>query len=133
VVQFETVQPDIHNRGGISIRDLFRAALRMRPDRIIVGECRGGEALDMIQAMNSGHAGSLSTVHADSPARALSRLETLCMMSDVEMPLAAIRRQLGEAIDIIVQVDRIGRDRRVTQIAKVVESDDMPTIETVEV
>ena len=81
VVQLESQLPDAKGRGGISIRELFRAALRMRPDRILVGECRGGEALDMIQSMNSGHAGSLSTVHADDPGRALSRLETLCLMS----------------------------------------------------
>jgi pilus assembly protein CpaF len=81
VVQLEAQMPDAKGRGGVTIRDLFRATLSMRPDRILVGECRGGEALDMIQAMNSGHAGSLSTVHADDPMRALSRLETLCLMS----------------------------------------------------
>ena len=91
----------------------------MRPDRILVGECRGGEALDMIQAMNSGHAGSLSTVHADDPARALSRLETLCLMSDVEVPIIAVRRQIIEAIDLVVQVQRIGGKRLVMEIAKV--------------
>ena len=78
VVQFEVVKPDKQGRGGASIRDLFRASLRMRPDRILVGECRGGEAIDMIQAMNSGHSGSLSTVHANGPRDAMSRLETLC-------------------------------------------------------
>jgi pilus assembly protein CpaF len=119
VVQLESQLPDSKGRGGISIRELFRAALRMRPDRILVGECRGGEALDMIQAMNSGHAGSLSTVHADDPARALSRLETLCLMSDVEVPIIAVRRQIIEAIDLVVQVQRIGGKRLVMEIAEV--------------
>lgn len=119
VVQLESQLPDAKGRGGITIRDLFRAALRMRPDRILVGECRGGEALDMIQAMNSGHAGSLSTVHADDPARALSRLETLCLMSDVEVPIVAVRRQIIEAIDLVVQVQRIGGKRLVMEIAEV--------------
>jgi len=123
VVQLESQLPDAKGRGGITIRSLFRAALRMRPDRIIVGECRGGEALDMIQAMNSGHAGSLSTVHADDPARALSRLETLCLMSDVEIPLIAVRRQIVEAIDVVVQIQRIGGQRLVMEIAEVCEDD----------
>ncbi len=91
----------------------------MRPDRILVGECRGGEALDMIQAMNSGHAGSLSTVHADDPMRALSRLETLCLMSDVEVPLVAVRRQIIEAIDLLVQVQRHEGRREVIEIAEI--------------
>jgi pilus assembly protein CpaF len=121
VVQLESQLPDAKGRGGITIRDLFRAALRMRPDRIIVGECRGGEALDMIQAMNSGHAGSLSTVHADDPSRALSRLETLCLMSEVEVPLVAVRRQIIEAIDVVVQIQRIGGRRLVMEIAEVLE------------
>ncbi len=123
VVQLESQLPDAKGRGGISIRDLFRAALRMRPDRIIVGECRGGEALDMIQAMNSGHAGSLSTVHADDPSRALSRLETLCLMSDIEIPLIAVRRQIVEAIDVVVQIQRTQGKRLVMEIAEVVKTD----------
>lgn len=123
VVTLEAQMPDAKGRGGITIRELFRATLRMRPDRILVGECRGGEALDMIQAMNSGHAGSLSTVHADDPARAMSRLETLCLMSDIEVPLIAVRRQIMEAIDMIVQVQRIGGKRLVVEIARVEETD----------
>lgn len=123
VVQLESQMPDAKGRGGIAIRDLFRATLRMRPDRILVGECRGGEALDMIQAMNSGHAGSLSTVHADDPARAMSRLETLCLMSDVEIPLIAVRRQIIEAINLVVQIQRIGSKRLVMEIARVDEAD----------
>ncbi len=123
VVQLESQMPDAKGQGGITIRDLFRAALRMRPDRILVGECRGGEALDMIQSMNSGHAGSLSTVHADDPARALSRLETLCLMSDVEIPLVAVRRQIIEAIDLIVQVRRTDGRRLVMDISELAEDD----------
>ncbi|WP_347313418.1 CpaF family protein [Defluviimonas sp. SAOS-178_SWC] len=122
VVQLEAQMPDAKGRGGVTIRDLFRATLRMRPDRILVGECRGGEALDMIQAMNSGHAGSLSTVHADDPMRALSRLETLCLMSDVEVPLIAVRRQIIEAIDLVVQVQRKDGRRAVVEIAEVGKS-----------
>lgn len=118
VVTLEAQVPDQLGRGGITIRDLFRATLRMRPDRIIVGECRGGEALDMMQAMNSGHRGSMSTVHADDPFRALTRLETLCLMSDVEIPLTAVRRQIFEAIDVVVQVERHGKKRAVTAIAE---------------
>lgn len=123
VVQLESQMPDAKGRGGIEIRDLFRATLRMRPDRIIVGECRGGEALDMIQAMNSGHAGSLSTVHADDPARAMSRLETLCLMSDADVPLIAVRRQIIEAINLVVQIQRIGGKRMVTEIGEVLQTD----------
>ncbi len=122
VVPLEAQMPDAKGRGGVTIRDLFRATLRMRPDRILVGECRGGEALDMIQAMNSGHAGSLSTVHADDPMRALSRLETLCLMSDVDVPLVAVRRQIIEAIDLVVQIQRFDGHREVVEIAEVQEA-----------
>ena len=85
----------------------------------------------MVQAMNSGHSGSLSTVHADSPARALTRLETLCLMAEVDLPLVAVRRQLGEAINVIVQLERIGRQRLVTAIAEVEETEDMPRVRTI--
>lgn len=121
VVSLEAQMPDAKGRGGVTIRDLFRATLRMRPDRILVGECRGGEALDMVQSMNSGHAGSLSTVHADDPMRALSRLETLCLMSDVDIPLIAVRRQIIEAIDLVVQIQRFEGKREVVEIAEVIE------------
>lgn len=107
VVSLTAQLPDSKGRGGVTIGDLFRAALRMRPDRILVGECRGPETLDMLQAMNSGHAGSQSTVHADTPSRALSRLETLCLMDARDIPIIAIRRLIIEAIDVIVQVQRI--------------------------
>jgi pilus assembly protein CpaF len=105
-IRLETRPPNIEGRGQVTIRDLVRNSLRMRPDRIIVGECRGGEALDMLQAMNTGHEGSLTTVHANSPGDALARLETLATMSDVEVPFHAIRDQVNSAIDVIVQLNR---------------------------
>jgi pilus assembly protein CpaF len=120
VVSFESTPPDRAGRGGMTIRDLFRASLRMRPDRVIVGECRGGEALDMIQAMTSGHSGSLSTAHANTPYDALNRLETMALMAGVELPLAALRGQVASAIDLIVQINRFHSGRRcVTQISEV--------------
>jgi pilus assembly protein CpaF len=120
VVYLETRRPDENGEGTIGIRDLFRASLRMRPDRIIVGEIRGAEALDMVQSMVSGHGGGLSTLHATYPRDTLTRLETMCMMSDVVMPLPAIRMQIGSGIELIVQVGR-QRDgsRKVTHITEV--------------
>ena len=124
VVQLEARPPDAKGRGAVTIRDLFRATLRMRPDRIVVGEIRGGEALDLIQAMTSGHGGCLSTVHATYPTDTVNRLETMALMSDVEMPLVALRAQVGSAVDFIVQTARL-RDgsRCVTHIAEVVGYD----------
>jgi pilus assembly protein CpaF len=121
VVRLEARPPNLEGTGEISIRDLVRNALRMRPDRIVVGECRGGEALDMLQAMNTGHDGSLTTVHANSARDVLSRIETMVMMSGYELPLRAIREQSSSAINIIIQVERL-RDgsRRVTGISEVV-------------
>lgn len=116
-IRLETRPPNVEGRGQVTIRDLVRNSLRMRPDRIIVGECRGGEALDMLQAMNTGHDGSLTTVHANSPDDALYRLQTLASMSDVEVPFHAIRDQVNSAIDVVVQLAR-QRDssRRVTEV-----------------
>jgi len=120
VISLESRGPDRYGRGAVTIRDLFRSALRLRPDRIIIGECRGGEALEIIQAMTSGHAGSMSTLHANSPLDALNRLETLCMMSKVDLPLYALRSQVTSAIDVVVQVTRFSDGRRaVTAIAEV--------------
>ncbi len=120
VVQLEARPPDPKGRGEITIRDLFRATLRMRPDRIVVGEIRGGEALELVQAMTSGHGGCLSTVHATYPRDTLSRLETMALMSDVELPLAALRVQLASAINIIVQTARLSDGTRaVTHISEV--------------
>ncbi len=107
VVQMEAQPPDPRGRGQVTIRDLFKATLRMRPDRIVVGEIRSGEALELIQAMTSGHGGCLSTVHATYPIDTLNRLETMAMMSDVEIPLQAMRAQIASAINFIVQTTRL--------------------------
>jgi len=121
VIGLESRAVDRYGRGEVTIRDLFKNSLRMRPDRVIVGECRGGEALDMIQAMTSGHAGSMTTLHADSAADALNRLETMAMMSGVEIPLAALRLQIAGAIHVIVQMMRFADGgRRVVGISQVV-------------
>jgi len=113
VVSLEARPPNVEGRGQVTVRDLVRNALRMRPDRIIVGEVRGGEALDMLQAMNTGHDGSLSTAHANSCRHLLWRLETMAMMSDVELPAAHIRNQVASAIDVVVQLARLRDGRRV--------------------
>jgi len=120
LVRLEARPPNVEGRGEVSIRHLVKNALRMRPDRIIVGEVRGGEALDMLQAMNTGHDGSLTTVHANSPRDALSRLETLCLLAGVELPLRVVREQISSAVNLIVEQSRM-RDgtRKVTGIAEV--------------
>jgi len=120
VVQFEARPADARGRGAVSIRDLFKASLRMRPDRIVLGEIRSGEALDLIQAMTSGHGGCLTTVHATYPIDTLNRLETMALMGGVELPLVALRAQLASAVDIIVQTARLRDGRRkVTHITEV--------------
>jgi pilus assembly protein CpaF len=112
IVRLEARPPNIEGKGEIAIRELVRNSLRMRPDRIVVGECRSGEALDMLQAMNTGHDGSLTTVHANSPRDALSRLETLVLMAGFDLPLRAIREQVAAAISLIVQVSRMSDGTR---------------------
>jgi len=120
VLRLESRPKNIEGEGEISIRDLVRNALRMRPDRIIVGEVRGAEALDMLQAMNTGHEGSLSTVHANSPRDGLSRIETMVLMAGYELPLRAIRQQVSSALDLIIQLDRLDDgSRHVTAITEV--------------
>jgi pilus assembly protein CpaF len=120
VVQLESRQANIEGKGQVTIRDLLRNALRMRPDRIVIGECRGGEALDMLQAMNTGHEGSLTTLHANTPRDGLSRLETMIMMSGFDMPVKAMRQQICSALDLIIQTNRLqGGGRRVTSITEV--------------
>jgi len=120
VVGLEARPPNVEGKGEVTVRDLVRNALRMRPDRIIVGEVRGGEALDMLQAMNTGHDGSLSTAHANSPRHLLWRLETMALMSDVDLPAAHVRDQVSSAIDIVVQMARLRDGRRVVfEIASV--------------
>ena len=120
VLSLESRPPNVEGRGEVSIRDLVKNTLRMRPDRIVVGECRSGEALDMLQAMNTGHDGSLTTVHANSPRDTLARLETLVLMAGFDLPVRAIREQMASAIDVIVQLSRL-RDgtRRVTHVTEV--------------
>ncbi len=121
VVRLEARPPNLEGTGAVTIRDLVRNALRMRPDRIVIGECRGGEALDMLQAMNTGHDGSLTTIHANSARDAISRVETMVMMSGYELPLRAIRDQISSAVNLIVQVARL-RDgsRRIVGISEIV-------------
>jgi pilus assembly protein CpaF len=120
IVALESRPPNLEGQGEVPIRTLVRNALRMRPDRIIVGEVRGGEAFDMLQAMNTGHRGSLTTLHANSPADALVRLESMVLMAGFDLPVAAIRRMIGGAIELIVQQDRLADGRRVvTAIAEV--------------
>ena len=120
VVRLETKTPNADGRGAVSIRDLVRNALRMRPDRIVVGECRGGEPLDMLQAMNTGHDGSLTPLHANAPRDALARMETMALMAGLDMPLKVIREQIASAVDVIVQQTR-PRDgrRRITAVTEV--------------
>lgn len=121
VIRLEARPANMEGRGAVPIRELVKNSLRMRPDRIIVGEVRGGEALDMIQAMNTGHEGSLSTLHANSPRDALSRLETMILMSGMDLPMRAIREQVSSSLDMIIQLGRL-RDgtRRVIEIAEVI-------------
>ena len=120
VVRLETRPSNIEGNGAISATDLVRNALRMRPERIIIGECRGGETLDMLQAMNTGHDGSMTTVHSNSPRDAIARLETLVMMAGYDLPVKAIRQQISGAVDLIIQTNRLqGGPRRVLNITEV--------------
>jgi pilus assembly protein CpaF len=124
VLQLESRPPDPRGKGAVTIRDLFRGTLRMRADRVVVGEVRGGEALDMIQAMTSGHGGCMASLHSTHPRDTLTRLETMCMMSDVEMPLAAMRQQIGSGVQVIVQVARFpDGTRKVTHITEILGYD----------
>jgi pilus assembly protein CpaF len=120
VVRLETRPANIEGTGAITATDLVRNALRMRPERIIIGECRGGETLDMLQAMNTGHDGSMTTVHSNSPRDAIARLETLVMMAGYDLPIKAIRQQVAGAVDVIIQANRLqGGPRRVMNITEV--------------
>lgn len=121
VVRLETRPPNIEGKGEVRATELVRNALRMRPERILIGECRGPEALDMLQAMNTGHEGSLTTVHANSPRDAISRIETMITMTGFELPIKAMRQQIASAVDLIVQVSRLqGGPRKVTHITEIV-------------
>jgi pilus assembly protein CpaF len=120
VVRLETRPQNIEGKGAVTTRDLVRNALRMRPERIIIGECRGGESLDMLQAMNTGHAGSMTTLHANAPRDAQARLETMIMMAGMELPIKAMRQQISSAVDVIIQANRLqGGPRKVTSITEV--------------
>jgi pilus assembly protein CpaF len=115
----------MEGKGELSMRLLVKNALRMRPDRIMVGECRGGEALDMLQAMNTGHDGSMTTTHANSPREAVTRLETLCLMSGLDLPQSAIREQIASAVNLVVQVARLSDgSRKVTNITEITGLDE---------
>jgi pilus assembly protein CpaF len=118
-VQLESRPPNLEGKGSITIRDLVKNCLRMRPDRIVVGECRGGETLDMLQAMNTGHDGSLTTLHANTPRDAIARMETMCLMAGMDLPLKAIREQIASAVNLIVQQTRFGDgSRRITYVTE---------------
>jgi pilus assembly protein CpaF len=120
VVRLETRPANIEGKGSVTTRDLVRNALRMRPERIIIGECRGSESLDMLQAMNTGHAGSMTTLHANTPRDAQARLETMIMMAGLDLPVKAMRQQISSAVDIIIQANRLqGGPRKVTSITEV--------------
>ncbi len=120
VVRLETRPPNIEGKGEVRATDLVRNALRMRPERILIGECRGAETLDMLQAMNTGHQGSLTTVHANSPRDAIARIETMIMMNGLDLPVRAMRQQISSAVDLIIQVSRLqGGPRRVTHVTEI--------------
>lgn len=126
VVYFETRSANDYGKGSLTIRDLVRSALRLRPDRIVVGEVRGAEALDLISAMNTGHGGSMGTVHANTPPETLVRLETLAMMTETEVPVAAIRAQVGSAINIVISTARLyDGSRKIMEISEVLGVDDL--------
>jgi septum site-determining protein MinD len=121
VVRLETRPANMEGTGSVTIRDLVRNTLRMRPDRIVVGECRGGEALDMLSAMNTGHDGSMTTIHANSPREGVARLETLCLMAGMDLPVKAIREQIAGAVDMIIQISRLSDGtRKIISITEVV-------------
>lgn len=121
VVRLETRPPNVEGKGAVTATDLVKNALRMRPDRVIIGECRGSETLDMIQAMNTGHEGSMTTVHANNPRDAMSRLETMISMAGLELPIRALRQQFASAVDLIIQANRLqGGPRKVTSITEIV-------------
>ena len=120
VVRLETRPANIEGNGAVTATDLVKNALRMRPERIIIGECRGGETLDMLQAMNTGHDGSLTTIHANNPRDGVARLETMVMMSGFDLPIKAIRQQISSAVNLIIQANRLqGGPRRVTHITEI--------------
>jgi pilus assembly protein CpaF len=134
VVTLEARPANMEGRGEVSIRDLVKNAMRMRPDRIVVGECRGGEALDMLQAMNTGHEGSMTTTHANSPAEALKRIETLALMAGLDLPARAIREQIASSVDVLVQQTRFpDGSRKVVSVSEVIGLDEDGRLEVREI
>jgi pilus assembly protein CpaF len=134
VVSLESRPPNLEGKGAYTIRDLVKNALRMRPDRIVVGECRGSEAIDMLQAMNTGHEGSMTTTHANSPREAIARIETLCLMAGVDLPVRAIRAQIASSVHLIVQQSRLSDgSRRVTAVSEVAGINDDGDVELNEI
>ena len=124
VVPFETRKADAHGKGEITIRDLIFSALRLRPDRLVIGEIRGGEALDLLQALNTGHAGSMSTIHANAPLECLFRLETCALLSGIEIPLSALRAQVASAVDVVVHTARLSDgSRKIVAVSEVLPLD----------
>ncbi len=120
IVSFETRKPDKNDKGEVTIRDLIHSALRLRPDRLVIGEIRGGEALDLLQALNTGHAGSMSTIHANGPRDCLSRIETCALLSGVDIPLSALRAQVASAVDVVVHTARLSDgSRKITAVSEV--------------
>ncbi len=120
VVRLETRPPNIEGKGAVTATDLVRNALRMRPERVIIGECRGAETLDMLQAMNTGHEGSMTTLHANTPRNALARIETMITMAGFELPLKAMRQQVASGVNIIIQANRLqGGPRKITHITEI--------------
>jgi pilus assembly protein CpaF len=131
IVKFESRPADKHGRGQVTIRDLIHSALRLRPDRVVIGEIRGGEALDLLQAMNTGHGGSMATVHANDPMGALNRLETLSMFAGLELPVSALRAQVSSAIDVIVQTNRFhDGSRKITHLSEILPLDEYGKYQT---
>ena len=120
VVRLETRPPNIEGKGAITATDLVKNALRMRPERVIIGECRGAETLDMLQAMNTGHEGSMTTLHANTPRDAIARIETMITMAGFDLPLKAMRQQIASAVDLIIQANRLqGGVRKITHITEI--------------
>lgn len=125
IVCFETRKPDKNDKGEVTIRDLVHSSLRLRPDRLVIGEIRGGEALDLLQALNTGHAGSMSTIHANSSRDCLSRIETCALLSGIDIPLSALRAQVASAIDVVVHTARLSDgSRKITAVSEVLELKD---------
>jgi pilus assembly protein CpaF len=131
VVRLESRPPSVEGRGEVTIRDLVRNALRMRPDRIVIGEVRGAEAMDLLVALNTGHRGALSTVHANGPADAIRRLETLAMMAGLGVPHEVVSEQLANAVELVLHLDREGDERRAVELCEVTRVAGAPAVRAI--